>query len=177
MTEQEAMIRFDFIRCALLAGTKPEIIPNEDNVELMDVAIKALEEIKKYRQIGTLEECRNSVLETQKAYNKESKLELGQHVFVIYPFSKDPIREKVVVEIRQMLSYNGTKEIYFRTGKKIPISQGLFMISEETFHRFNDIGRHVFLRKDSAEVALKYFEDDHMKIFHQRVDLILNDDL
>ena len=51
------------------------------------------------------------------------------------------------------------------------------MISEESFHRFNDIGRRVFLRKGSAEVALKYFEDDHMKIFHQRVDLILNDDL
>lgn len=107
----------------------------------------------------------------------KSKFELGQLVFVIYPFSEEPIREKVVIEIRQMLSYNGTKEIYFCAGKKIPISQGLFLISEETFHRFNDIGRHVFLRKDSAEVALKYFEDDHMKNFHQRVDLILNDEL
>lgn len=49
MTEQEAMIRFDFIRCALLGGTKPEIIPNEDNVELMDIAVKAMEENLKYR--------------------------------------------------------------------------------------------------------------------------------
>ena len=61
MTEQEAMIRLDFIRCALLGGTKPEIIPNEDNVELMDNAIKALEEVKQYRSIGTLYECRLAV--------------------------------------------------------------------------------------------------------------------
>ena len=61
MTEQEAMIRLDFIRCALLGGTKPEIIPNEDNVELMDNAIKALEEVQQYRAIGTIEECRVAV--------------------------------------------------------------------------------------------------------------------
>lgn len=66
MTEQETMIRLDFIRCALLGGTNPEIIPNEDNVELMDNAIKALEEIQKYRAIGTPEECREAV-EKQKA--------------------------------------------------------------------------------------------------------------
>ena len=66
MKEQEAMIRFDFIRCALLAGTKPEIIPNEDNVELMDNAIKALEEVQQYRAIGTVEECR-AAMEKQKA--------------------------------------------------------------------------------------------------------------
>ena len=66
MTEQEAMIRLDFIRCALLGGTKPEIIPNEDNVELMDNAIKALEDVKQYRAIGTPEECRAAV-EKQKA--------------------------------------------------------------------------------------------------------------
>lgn len=66
MTEQEAMIRLDFIRCALLGGTKPEIIPNEDNVKLIDVAIKALEEVEQYRAIGTQEECRQAV-EKQKA--------------------------------------------------------------------------------------------------------------
>ena len=52
MTESEAMIRLDFIRCALLGGTKPEIISNEDNVELMDNAIKALEDVQQYRAIG-----------------------------------------------------------------------------------------------------------------------------
>lgn len=57
MTEQQAMIRLDFIRCALIGGTKPEIIPNEDNVELMDNAIKALEDVQQYRAICTLEEC------------------------------------------------------------------------------------------------------------------------
>ena len=63
MKEQEAMIRFDFIRCALLAGTKPEIIPNEDNVGLIDIAIKALEEIQQYRAIGSVEELLKAVKE------------------------------------------------------------------------------------------------------------------
>ena len=76
MTEQEAMIRLDFIRCALLGGTKPEIIPNEDNVELMDNAIKALEDVKQYRAIGTVEECR-AAMEKQKA-NKIVHVKLRQ---------------------------------------------------------------------------------------------------
>ena len=67
MTEKEAIIRFEFIRCALLGGTKPHIVPNEENIALIDIAIKALKEVQqyraleteveKYRQIGTLEEC------------------------------------------------------------------------------------------------------------------------
>ena len=68
MTEQEAMIRLDFIRCALLGGTKPEIIPNEDNVELMDNAIKALEDVEQYRKIGTVEECRAAVEKIREIY-------------------------------------------------------------------------------------------------------------
>ena len=31
---------------------------------------KSLEELKAYREIGTVEECKNSVLDIQKAYNK-----------------------------------------------------------------------------------------------------------
>lgn len=61
MTENEAIIRFDFIRCALLGGTKPHIMPNEENIGLVDAAIKALEEVQQYRKIGTPEECRKSV--------------------------------------------------------------------------------------------------------------------
>ena len=74
MTEQEAMIRLDFIRCALLGGTKPEIIPNEDNVELMDIAINALEEVQQYRTIGTVEECLAAVEKQKemKAYCDEN---------------------------------------------------------------------------------------------------------
>lgn len=36
-------IRYDFIRCALLGGNKIQLIPNEENVELIDMAINALE--------------------------------------------------------------------------------------------------------------------------------------
>lgn len=71
MTEQEAMIRFDFIRCALLAGTKPEIIPSEDNVRLIDMAIKALEEIQKYRAIGTVEEIKQQLSELERWHTTE----------------------------------------------------------------------------------------------------------
>lgn len=61
MTENEAIIRFDFIRCALLGGTKPHIMPNEENIGLVDAAIQALEEVQQYRAIGTLEECKIAV--------------------------------------------------------------------------------------------------------------------
>jgi hypothetical protein len=61
MTENEAIIRFDFIRCALLGGTKPHIMPNEENIVLVDAAIQALEEVQQYRQIGTVSTCRNAV--------------------------------------------------------------------------------------------------------------------
>lgn len=57
MTENEAIIRLDFIRCALLGGTKPHIMPNEGNIGLVDAAIQALEEVQQYRAIGTPEEC------------------------------------------------------------------------------------------------------------------------
>lgn len=61
MNENEAIIRFDFIRCALLGGTKPHIMPNEENIGLVDAAIQALEEVQQYRTIGTPEECREAV--------------------------------------------------------------------------------------------------------------------
>lgn len=57
MTENEAIIRLDFIRCALLGGTKPHIMPNEGNIGLVDAAIQAMEEVQQYRAIGTPEEC------------------------------------------------------------------------------------------------------------------------
>ena len=70
MTENEAIIRFDFIRCALLGGTKPHIMPNEENIGLVDAAIQALEEVQQYRQIGTVEECR-AAMEKQTAIPRE----------------------------------------------------------------------------------------------------------
>ena len=45
LTEQEAINRLDFIRGVLLGGIKPEIIPNKENIKLMDAAIEALENI------------------------------------------------------------------------------------------------------------------------------------
>lgn len=45
IAEQEAINRLSFIRGALLVETKPEIIPSEKNIKLMDAAIEALENI------------------------------------------------------------------------------------------------------------------------------------
>lgn len=60
MTEQEAIESLKCYRAQ--SGTS---YPEE-----IEKAIKALEEIQQYRAIGTPEECRNSVLDIPKAYNK-----------------------------------------------------------------------------------------------------------
>lgn len=49
IAEQEAINRLSFIRGALLVETKPEIIPSEKNIKLMDTAIEALETIAEIR--------------------------------------------------------------------------------------------------------------------------------
>ena len=41
-----------------------------DVAEFNTKTIRWLEELKAYREIGTVEECRNSALDTPKAYNK-----------------------------------------------------------------------------------------------------------
>ena len=41
-----------------------------DVAEFNTKTIRWLEELKAYREIGTVEECRNSVLDIPKAYNK-----------------------------------------------------------------------------------------------------------
>ena len=43
---------------------------NMRNAEEHDQLVEWLEELKAYREIGTVEECKNSVLDIQKAYNK-----------------------------------------------------------------------------------------------------------
>lgn len=45
IVEQEAINRLSFIREALFGGVKLEIVPNEENIKLMDAAIEALENI------------------------------------------------------------------------------------------------------------------------------------
>ena len=54
MTEQEAIRELHFIRP--IGG----IIPQK-RAEALDVAIKALEDVQRYREIGTVEECRVAV--------------------------------------------------------------------------------------------------------------------
>lgn len=56
MTEQEAIKVFNTV---LLLG-KCELPADEAN-EAINLSIKALEEIQKYRSIGTVEECRDAI--------------------------------------------------------------------------------------------------------------------
>ena len=58
MTESEAIRDLDIIR---FNPHWDELVNEEYWQELMEMAIKALEEVQKYRAIGTLEECRAAV--------------------------------------------------------------------------------------------------------------------
>ena len=62
MTESEAIRDLDIIR---FNPHWDELVNEEYWQELMEMAIKALEEVQKYRAIGTPEECR-AAMEKQK---------------------------------------------------------------------------------------------------------------
>ena len=49
---------------------KPYIVPIDKHEEAKSMIRDLIEEVRQYREIGTVEECRNSVLDIQKAYNK-----------------------------------------------------------------------------------------------------------
>ena len=49
---------------------KPYIVQIDKHEEAKSIIRELIEEVKQYREIGTVEECRNSVLDIQTAYNK-----------------------------------------------------------------------------------------------------------
>ena len=49
---------------------KPYIVPIDKHEEAKSIIRDLIEEVKQYREIGTVEECRNSVLDIDRAYNK-----------------------------------------------------------------------------------------------------------
>lgn len=57
MTENEASTRLEVIRAGLLNGTNVEVVSSEENIETIDTANDAIEELQQYRAIGTPEEC------------------------------------------------------------------------------------------------------------------------
>ncbi len=67
MTREEAIKDLDIIR---FNPHWDELVNEEYWKELMEMAIKALEEVQQYRQIGTVEECR-AAMEKQKAKKPE----------------------------------------------------------------------------------------------------------
>lgn len=68
MTENEVSTRLEVIRAGLLSGTDVEVVSSAENIEAIDTVIDAIEELKRYRAIGTPEECRAAV-EKQTAKN------------------------------------------------------------------------------------------------------------
>ena len=48
----------------------PYIVPIDEHEEAKRIIRDVMEELKAYRKIGTVEECKDSVLDIQKAYNK-----------------------------------------------------------------------------------------------------------
>lgn len=56
MTENEASTRLEVIRAGLLSADV-EVVSSEENIETIDTAIDAIEELQQYRAIGTPEEC------------------------------------------------------------------------------------------------------------------------
>ena len=49
---------------------KPYIVPIDKHEEARNIIRDLIEEVKQYREIGTVEECRNRVLDIYRAYNK-----------------------------------------------------------------------------------------------------------
>lgn len=62
MTENEALIFMRLFRDEWDKHSKTE------NAKALDTAIKALEEIQQYREIGTVEECKEAVLNIEHFY-------------------------------------------------------------------------------------------------------------
>ena len=48
----------------------PYIVPIDKHEEARNIIRDLIEEVKQYRKIGTVEECKESVLDIEKAYNK-----------------------------------------------------------------------------------------------------------
>ena len=57
MTENEASTRLEILRAGLLGGADVEVVSSEENIQAIDTAIDAIEDVQEYRAIGTPEEC------------------------------------------------------------------------------------------------------------------------
>ena len=78
MTENEAMA---LMRCRI--DTASEIVgkgTDGNAFEDMEMAISALEEVQKYREIGTVEECQEAVEKQKPKKTKELDIEYGYFI-------------------------------------------------------------------------------------------------
>lgn len=84
---------------------KPYIVPIDKHEEAKSIIKKSLDEIRQYRELGTVEECRNSVLNIPKAYNKaiddfasRMKKDIGRYVhgdYDLFDYFVDDMAEQL----------------------------------------------------------------------------------
>ena len=80
-------------------------IPCEKCVQESEQLVEWLEELKAYKEIGTVEECMNSVLDIQKAYNKaidDFASKLIMH-FADWKLSNAPYNDDETDRIREII--------------------------------------------------------------------------
>lgn len=84
---------------------KPYIVPIDKHEEAKSIIRDLIEEVKQYREIGTVEECMNSVLDIQTAYNKaiddfasRMKKDIGRYVhgdYDLFDYFVDDMAEQL----------------------------------------------------------------------------------
>ena len=108
MTDDEAIERIKYRMHTV------EQVAGEGGMEDLEMAIKALEEIKQYRAIGTVEECREAVRkiksdkvlekhgsEAQEGFSMKIELEIPKEFEIDYKFDKfDDFFNRVLLDMR-----------------------------------------------------------------------------
>ena len=84
---------------------KPYIVQIDKHEEAKSIIRDLIEEVKQYREIGTVEECMNSVLDIQTAYNKaiddfasRMKKDIGRYVhgdYDLFDYFVDDMAEQL----------------------------------------------------------------------------------
>lgn len=118
MTEQEAIKALTYIKVACANKS--------DTVKVLDTAIKALDEIRQYREIGTLEECREAMGKQQLTVSIEKNRE-----YPIFQELEEILRE--MDEERGKVLF-GDRHIRFKVG----FFSALDKITEIILNHMND---------------------------------------
>lgn len=91
---------------------KPYIVPIDKHEEAKSIIRDLIEEVKQYREIGTVEECRNSVLDIERAYNKAIDDFVEKINYTAYtPVCVDCMTKNQIIELAEQLKVGGNIEL------------------------------------------------------------------